>query len=150
MAFCPGEHGAHTVDGVGRVGDQGDIARVQEAERGVADALFGADQRQDFGIRVQLDVETGVVPLSEGAAHLRQAVGLRIPVVWGMLGRRQQPVDDGLRGGYVGVTDAEGNHVGPGGTLLSDDPRDLNERIGGQFPQTLGKFHHIDFSSPRI
>ena len=38
-----GEHGADPVDRVGRVGHQGDIAGVQEAEGGVADTLFGPD-----------------------------------------------------------------------------------------------------------
>ena len=46
--------------------------------------------------------------------------------------------------------DATGDHIYPGGALLGDDPRDLNKRIGGQSPQPVRKFHHLDFSSPRI
>ena len=48
------------VDRVGGVGDQGDVAWVQEAESRVADTLFGADERQHLGVRVQLDVKAGV------------------------------------------------------------------------------------------
>ena len=98
------------------------------------DTFFGANQRQDLGIWVQFDIEAGVIPLGECPAHLRQPVSLGIAVVWGVLGRRQQPVYDWLRGWNVRVTDAKCHHVDPGGALLSDDPRDLNERIRGQFP----------------
>ena len=38
-----GEHGSDPVDRVGRVGYQGYIAGVQEAEGGVADTFFGPD-----------------------------------------------------------------------------------------------------------
>ena len=44
VTLGPGEHRAHAVDRVSRIRDQGDVARVQEAESSVPDALFCADQ----------------------------------------------------------------------------------------------------------
>ena len=141
MALGPRKHGADAVDGVGRIGHQRDVAGIQEAERRVADAFLGTDQRQHLGVRVQLDAEAVVVPLGDGPPHFRKAVGLRVAVVGRVLRRRQQPVNDRLRRGDVGVADAEGHHVGPGGPLGRNDAGDLHEGIWCQLAQSVRKFH---------
>ena len=136
-----GEHSADAIDRISRVGHQGDVAGVQEAEGGMADALLGPDQGENLGVGVELDAEAIVVPFGYGPAHLRQSVGLGVAVVGRILRCRQQTVDDGLRRGNVRVADAEGHHVGPGGPLGRDDAGDLHEGIGRQFPQTFRKVH---------
>ena len=89
------------------VRNQGQVAGVQEAEGHMPNALFGADEGQHFGIRVQLDAESFLVPGSDGAPQLGQPIGLGIAMVGRVLGCPQQPVDDGDRRGDVGVTDGE-------------------------------------------
>ena len=52
-----GQHGAGRIDRIPGVGGQGDVARVQQDEADVGDALLGAEQRDDLLAGVQLDAE---------------------------------------------------------------------------------------------
>ena len=115
------EHGAHRVHRVRRVRHQRDVAGIQEAERRVADAFLRADERQHLGIRVQVNVEPLLVPVGDGAAHFRQAIGFGVAMIRRVLRGRQQPVNDRLWRRYVRVADAEGHHIGAGSALLSND-----------------------------
>ena len=52
VAFGAREHGPYSVNGVCRVGNQGYVTGVQKTESGVADPLFGANERQHFLVGV--------------------------------------------------------------------------------------------------
>ena len=141
VAFRSGEHGPHLVDRIGRVGNQGYVAGVEEAEGDVADALLRANQGQDLGIGVEGHAEAVLVPVGHGAAHFRQAVGLGIPVVGRVLGSLEEPVNNRLGRGDIRVADAEGDNVGPRGPLFRDDAGDLDEGVGFELAEAAGKFH---------
>ena len=54
-----GQQRATRVWGVPGVGRQRDVARVEEGEAEVVDALLGADRRNHLRVRVDLDLRTG-------------------------------------------------------------------------------------------
>ena len=60
-----GQHRASGVDRVAGVGGQGDVARVEEGEAEVVDALLGPDRGDDLVDRVDLDSEALQVEVGE-------------------------------------------------------------------------------------
>ena len=141
MRLAAGEHGPDRVDGVGGIGHEGDVAGVDKAQRHVADALFGADQRQHFRIAVEGDAEARPVPVGDGLAQLGQALGLGVAVVGGIVRRGVQTVEDALRRRQVGVADGEGDDVDALGALLVDLLADLDEEVGGKLFDAVGELH---------
>ena len=103
MALTTGKPGAHGVDGIARVRNKRNIAGIDEAERRMADPLFGPNKRKDLGLRVQGQPESTPVPSSGGLAEGREALGLRIPVIRSVKGRLPERIDDWRRGRNVGI-----------------------------------------------
>ena len=66
-----GDDGAVDVDGVAGVGDEHGVARVEDGEAEVGDALFGADGDDGFGVGVEVDVVARLVPVADGLAQAR-------------------------------------------------------------------------------
>jgi hypothetical protein len=96
----------------------------------VPDALLGADQAQHLPLRVKGEAEATLVPVSDGAAKLGQALGFRVAVVGRVARRLDQGADDVRRRGDVRVADGEGDDVYPLRPLLGDLAADLGEEVG--------------------
>ena len=85
MAVAAGEQGAHLVDRVARGGHEVDVLGVVDPQGQVGDALLGADEGEDFALRVQVHPETPLIPAGHRlpeevhAGVGRIAVGFRGP-----------------------------------------------------------------------
>ena len=69
-----GDDGAVDVDGVAGVGHEHGVARVENGEAEVGDALFGADGDDGLGVGVEIDVVARLVPVADGLAQARNAL----------------------------------------------------------------------------
>ena len=141
VRLAAGEHRADLVDRVRGVRHERDVARIDEAERDVADALLRADERQHFLRRIEVNAEAAFVPARDGLAELGQALGLGIAVVRRLARGLAQRVDDVRRRRQVGVADAEGDDVDALCLLRRDLLADLREEIRRQLLDTVGEFH---------
>ena len=141
-----GEHRADRVDGVGRVGDERDVTRVDEAERGVGDAFFGSDQRDDLGGRVERDLESLGHPAGDALAQLGQTLGLGVAVVGGHVGVLMQRFEDVRVGRQVGVADAEGDDAHAFFSLGCDLSRYFYEEVRRKVSDSSGCAHGDYFS----
>jgi hypothetical protein len=81
-----GEHAAGAVNGVARVGNEADIARIQRGERKVCEPFLRADQGEDFGIRIDLDAITLLAERRDRMAQLGRALIQRVLMKGGILG----------------------------------------------------------------
>ena len=68
-----GDHRAVDVDRVAGVGHQHRVARVENGEAEVRDALLGADGDDGLGVGVEIDVVARLVPVADGLAQPRNA-----------------------------------------------------------------------------
>ncbi len=68
-----GDDGAVDMDGVAGVGDEDGVARVEDGEAEVGDALFGADGDDGFGVGIEVDVVARLVPVADGLAQARKS-----------------------------------------------------------------------------
>ena len=126
---------------VARVRSQHDVARIDERERHVADAVLGAERRQDLGLRIEPDIESIAVPVGDRAAQLGQAEVRRIAMVVGVRRGLLQDADDPLGRRQVGIADAKRDDIDPRALLLLDLAVDLGEEIWryqAQSPGTRG------------
>ena len=130
--LAAGQHGAGDVDGVAGVGGQSDVARVEEGEADVGDALLGAQQRDDLGGRVELHAEARGVEPGHRLAKRRLALVAGVLVRRGVGGALRQRLDDVGRRRQVGVADAEADDVDAGGAALGDLALDVGEQVGRQ------------------
>ena len=76
----PGDDEAVGVDRIGRVRHQHRVARPHGRQRQVGQALLGADGHDGLGLRVQVHVEAVPVPVADGPAQARDALGDRVAV----------------------------------------------------------------------
>ena len=126
---------------------RGDVAGIEEAEGGVADAFLSAYERQHLGGGVEVvDAEPGLVPDGDGFPYFGEAVGFGVAMVGGSAGGGYEPVDDGVGGRDVRVADAEGDDFDALRALFCDDAGDFDEGVGGEFIQAAGKFHVFNTS----
>ena len=130
------------VDRVGGVRHQRGIAGVDEAERGVGDALLGSDQRDDFVGGIEADLEALPHPVGDRAAQFGQPLGFGVAVVGGHVDVVVQRFEDVRMGGQVGVADAEGDDADALFALLGDTAADLDEQVGREILHPLGGADH--------
>ena len=143
-----GDDRAVNVDGVAGVGNEHGVARVEDGETEVGDALFGADGDDGLGVGVEIDVVARLVPVADGLAQARNAAGDRVAVRRGLPDRLNQLVDDVGGRGAVGIAHAEVDDVfaaAAGGHLhFAGDVED----VGGK-ALNAGKLVHDDSSVKR-
>ncbi len=103
--------GAVDVDGVAGVGDQDGVARVEDGEAEMGDALFGADGDDGLAVGVEIDVVAGLVPVADGLAQAGDALGDGVAMGDGLLRGLNHLVNDVFGRGAVGVAHAEVDDV---------------------------------------
>ena len=127
-----GNDRAVDVNGVAGIGHQHGVARVENGEAEVGDALFGADGDDGLGVGIEIDVVAGLVPGADGLAQARNAAGDRVAMRGGLERRLDQLVDDVLGRGAVGIAHAEIDDVfaaAAGGHLhLAGDVEDISRQ----------------------
>ncbi len=72
-----GDDRAVDVDGVAGIGNEHGVARVEDGEAEVGDALLGADGDDGFGVGIEVDVVARLVPVADGLAQARQSAWRR-------------------------------------------------------------------------
>ena len=134
------------VDGVPRIGAQRGVARVEEREVEVEDALLRADRRHDLGVRIELDVEAAHVEVRDGLAEVRAAAVGGVLVRLGLGDRLLHRVDDDRRRRAVGVADAQRDDVDALRALGGDLALELGEQVGRDEVQALAGLHRFSSS----
>ena len=136
-----GDDRAVDVDGVAGIGHQHGVARVEDGQAEVGDALLGADGDDGLGVGVEIDVVARLVPVADGLAQAGNAAGDRVAMRGRLERRLDQLVDDVLGRGAVGVAHAEVDDVfaaAAGGHLhFAGDVED----VGGQALNARKLFH---------
>ena len=141
VGLAVGHDGARRVGRVPRVGGEHHLPRVDEGEGRVADAVLGAQRRQDLPLRVELHSEAVAVPVGDRRPQCGQPEVGRIAVVGGIRRRLLERADDSRRGRQVGVADAEADHVHARGLLGLHLPVDLGEEVGRDARQAARGVH---------
>ena len=145
----PGNDRAVDVDGVAGVGNQHGVARVEDGEAEVGDALLRSNGDNGLGVGVEGDVVARPVPVADGAAEAGQAAGNTVTMGRRLLRRFHELVDDVARSGAVGVAHAEVDDVlaaAAGGDLhLAGDVEDIR----GQALNAAELFHGISLQRNR-
>jgi hypothetical protein len=133
------------MDGVAGVGNEDGIARVEDGETKVGDALLGADGDDGLGVGVEIDVVARLVPVADGLAQAGQAAGDGVAVRGGLPDRLNELIYYMGRRGAVRVAHAEVDDVfataARGGLHLAGDVED----VGGK-ALNAGKLVHDDSS----
>ena len=106
-----GNDGAVDVDGVAGIGYKHGVARVEDSEAEMGDALFGADGDDGLGVGVDIDGVAGLVPIRDGFAQAGQAARDGVAMGDRLLRRFNHLVDDVPGSGAVGVAHAEVDDV---------------------------------------
>ena len=135
------EQRAARVHRIAGVGGQRDVARVQEGQVEVEDALLGPQGGDDLALLVDLDVEAPCVEVAERLAELGAAAVGRVLVRAGLGDRLLHGVDDHRRRGPVGVADAERDHVDAGRALGGDLALELGEQVRRDPVQAVSGLH---------
>ena len=127
-----GDDGAVDVDGVAGIGHQHGVARVEDGEAEVRDALLRSDGDDGLGVGVEVDVVARLVPVADGLAQARDALGHGVAMRDRLLRRFNHLVDDVFGRGAVGIAHAEVDDVfaaAAGGDLhLAGDVEDVGGR----------------------
>ena len=105
------ENASRVIDRVARIGNQHDVAWIDDRGREIRDAFLGADQRAHFALSVEADAEAAPVPLRGRFAKLRQAFVVGIAVILAVVGGALERLDDMPRRGQVRVANREADHV---------------------------------------
>ena len=92
---------------VAGVGHQHHVAALQCRQRQMRDAFFGTNRDNRFGIGIQLNVVTRLIPVADRLAKAMDALGHRIAVRIGTLYGFDQLIDDMPWRGAVGIAHAE-------------------------------------------
>ena len=149
-----GDDEAELVDGVGGVGDDDGVAGRGDGGGEVGQALFRAEGRDDFSLRVQLHVEPALIIGGERAAQAGDAFGGGIAVAAGVLHGFHELRDDMGRRGAVRVAHAEIDDVFRGGAGLRLGGVDLREDVRGQAADAVEFFGHetlgLGYGAPNI
>ena len=148
----PCDDGAVDVDGIAGVGHQHGVARVEDGEAEVGDALLGADGDDGLAVGIEIDVVTRLVPIRDGPAKTRQAARNRVAMRDGLLRRFNHLVDDVFGRGPVGVAHAEVDDVFSrgGGRKSSYSPRDVEDIRRKATPNAAELFHGNQFTGTGI
>ena len=126
------------IDGIAGVRDKRDVARVEEGEAQVVEALLGADRRNDLCVRVDLDAEAAAVEAGQGRPELLTPPVRRVLVGAGVGHGGLHGLDHVGEGRVVGVADPEVDHVDPGGALFRHLLLELGELVRRDRPEALG------------
>src|SRR5207244_11804019 len=116
---------------------QPQIAGVDQVQRHVADAGFGAERGQDLRARVQLHTGAIVVPAGDRLPQLREAEVRRVAVVRRIGRGFLEHADDPTWRRQVRVADAERNDIDTCALFLLHLAVDLGEAIGRDATQSL-------------
>ena len=141
-----GQQRAAGVDGVAGVGAQRAVARVEEGEVEVEDALLGADRRHDLGLRVELDVEAAHVEVRHRLAEVLAAAVGRVLVRLGLGDGLLHRVDDDRGRRPVGIADAQRDDVDALRALGGDLALELGEQVGRDEVEALAGLHRFSSS----
>src|SRR5207245_11313798 len=101
-------------------------------------ALLRADQRHDFALRIERDVEPRLVPIRSRLPECRQTLVIGVAMVRGTSCRVAELGDDVIGCRQIGITDAEADDVDAAsleGVFLLVD---LSEQIGRKSLNSLG------------
>jgi hypothetical protein len=147
--LAAGQDRPDLVHRVAGLGHQHLVARVDERPRQVGDPFLGADQGQDLGVRVELDPEAPAVEVRDRAPERRQPEVARVLVGRGVAGRPGQLLDHEVRGGQVGVADAERDDVDPRRLALGDLPVDLGKEVRWDGVDAACGAHELAILFPR-
>jgi len=132
---------ADVIDGITWARDQNDVAGVDKGDGHVTDPFFGSDQRHDFFVRVELDVETPEIPAGDGLAKFRHARAVRVAVVDGFAGAFLKFFDHDTRCRNVWITDPKVDQIDSPGHRRTFLPVYLGEEVGWQFIDSSGFFY---------
>ncbi len=135
------EDAAGVIDGVADARDQRVLVDVHEGREDVRDAFLAADECEHLGRWVDFDVEAALEPLGARLAVRHRARVARVLVVLRVLDRLGHRIDDALRGGHVGIADAERDDVDALGLLRLLLAVDLCEQVRRQVLDALGGPH---------
>src|SRR5205809_122461 len=133
--------------GIRRVVAEHDVARVDEGERHVADAVLGAERRQDLGLRVELDTGALAVPVRDRITQFAKPEVRRVAVIRRIGSHLLQHADDATRRRQVGIANAERDHIDPGALFRLHLAVDLREEIGRNPAKPFGTRHRLAHAS---
>ncbi len=140
---APGHQEAESVDRIGRVRHDDDVAGRGDRLSDVGKPLFGAERRHDLALVVELHAEPARVIPGLSAAEPRNALGSGIAVGARLAGGLDELVDDVLRRRQIRVSHAEINDVGTGVAGLRFEAVDLFEDVGRQAPHAVELGLHL-------
>ena len=143
LAIGPGEQGAHLVDRVAGRGHEVDVLGVVDPQGQVGDALLGADEGEDFALRVQVHPEPPLIPAGHRLPKVVHAGIGRIPVRFLILDRLCHLFDDEGRGGKIRVPHAQVDDIHAPGLDLGLLFVNGFEEIGGNQAQASRGFKKL-------
>ena len=132
---------AGVVDGIACARDERVVTGIDEGGEQVGDALLAADEREDFLVGVDVDVEAVLHPLRAGLAVAGCAEVAGILVIRGVVDGLAHRLDDVLGRGRVGVADAQRDDVDALCLLRRLLAVDLGEQVRRQIVDALGGPH---------
>ena len=125
-----GEDRAPDVNRVRRARNQRGVARTEQRQHQMREALLGTDRRAHFGFEVERDTERALVEVGDGETQLRNTAARRVPVIARVADCFDQLVDGELGWRRVGVAEREVDDVFAGPPELHLQRVDLRECIG--------------------
>jgi len=128
------------IDRVARVGHQHDVARIDEGDRHVGDALLRADERDHLRGRVEPNAVAALHPPRRRLAKGGEALVVGVAMVLRVARRLAEAGDDVRRGGRVRVADAQVDEIDPARRHFPLQAVDLGEEIGRKALDSLGFF----------
>ncbi len=141
------EHRARRVRRVARVRRQGDVAGIEARQGHVGDSLLPAQDRDDLGVRVDVDAEAVPIEARDGLSKRGEAAVRRVLVRLGTLHGFLQCCDYGRRRRQVRVANAERDDVDALGPHGIDAPLDLGEEVRRDPGEPLSEPHLAATSS---
>ena len=140
-----GEHHGVGVDGERRGGHQRGVARPEQGEAEVAEALLRADGGDDLLVRVEADAPVLVVVLRHLAAQVVEPGRGRVAVVPRVVDHLAELVDDGLRRGVGGIAHRHVDDVDAAAPLAREQRVDAAEHVGRQPRHALAEIDEAAF-----
>jgi hypothetical protein len=127
---------------MGRIGIQGDVPKIQETEVDVEKAFAGAQERKDFRVGVEVDLELPSVPSSDG--FLQRFVGIKTGVVMviGVADGVAERVQQMFQGLYIRVAQAQVNDVPPFFIHLGQADIHLGSKKASKKIHAFGNWHY--------
>ena len=137
----PGDDGAIDMNWIAGIGHQDGIPGIERSQHQVGEPLLRTDRDNRLRFRIQADVVSALVPITNRPAQTRNALGHRIAMGMFFFGRLDEFLDNMTRRGAIGITHAHINNVltaSTGGHLQF--PGNV-EHIGGE-SLDAGKWLH--------